>query len=892
MTQQRRFILLALLLLLLPLLVLWWQWISTPLLFRAVPNSAVAVVQTANVQQAYDKFRNTAYYAAWHRTDVVSRLEAAWSFADSLLLADTRSAQPLLASLHLVSASQYDYLLVLPLQQLRKPLAPLVADLQRHGFKVSERSFRSTAVYDLCLPDGVSCFSLSQCGNLVVAASNPSLVDQALNRYHSWWWSSSLARKVQVHRADANVCVFLNISNAPLLNGVLLNNAHYGLLTALQGISNWAQLDVWFNKNDVLIDGANVLNDEHTLVAEAVKQTTEAEASALAYIPDNTAFMLYINVQGGKHVLSRHRTAFSQQYGNNALSWVGNQWAGGFTEPSSEQIQRESFIVVQAADTAAAARLLHQLGNSSADQAPPNMYRKQGLYRTNARLLAQHLLGSNIGSAFDEAYFTIINNFVLIGGSPEYLQVLAEKHQQQQTLSPQILYNAQHQLSNASLYIRPDLLGEWLRGVAAPHLAAHITDRISALPTQAPMVIHLDKTTDAQILQTTTALQYGATTPNTTVSNVPAQVAKAPQLSLLWNTLLDAPPATAPQLVRAPEAKNMEKEIAAIDVYHTLYIISNTGEVQWKRKFDEPILSKIYQIDYYGDGSLYYLLNTARHIYLLDAQGQEVKDFTKRLSMPANAGMSCLRLANETDYYFFVPCGNKGVYGYDQSGRPLAGWTPRQWLGNVEQPLRYLQYRDKDAIALTNTQGELILLDRRGKVLHKTDLHSAAISPPQIDLRNGEPKILVTTADSRTHLVNINGDGWGNKLLQLTAPADFITDNVSSTSDEESIFMTNNTVQVYNFSRKLYSWQPPKGEQLSDIFGVRSVKQTHERIGVFCAKNNTAYLLGEYARPESVCKLTNAATPFVITNLVNATDDVLLIGGTNNNVLAYKLQQP
>lgn len=827
------------------------------------------------MERAYKKLQSSAYYANWQQYDAVSKLQNGFDFIDSLFLVNNNQPKKLLASLHLVDAYNYDYLLVMPSEQLQKPLTQIVAWLSDKGFSSKSRVFRSSTIYDICSADKKTCFTITTCDGLILASFSASLVDEAVNQYHSWQWWSNVGKKVTVHNPNADATLFLNLENAPLLSSVFLKTNYYSLFETVKELSNWTQLDMWFEKEEVQLSGATKLNDNNLMLANVVKQSSEGEFSAIPYLPLNTAFLLYYHAKGGTYAIGRQSSGFTKQYGKNALWWMGNEWAYGFTEPGSENTKRESYMVLQTTDTTAAVNLLQSLSNENTNKQPNIKYQKYTLHTADTHLLAEHLFGKNLSNYFTTSHYAIVNNFVLISGSVEHLQVLIEKHLAKQTLSKADLQTTT-KAGNAILYINQKLLGEWFRGVSGTKFSKQLDSRLAAAQNLQPLAVQFDKASNG--IATQCNLQYGkGSTPQSTQS----------KLTLLWNTRLDAAPATAPQLVK--NAQTGDKEIVIIDKNNTLYLISNTGEVLWKRKFDKPILSKIYQIDYYGDKSLFYLLNTANNIYLIDHNGEELKEFTKRLSIPATAGLSCLKLANERNYYFFVPCGVKGLYGYEASGKPLPGWTPRQWLGNITQPLKYIQYRDKDAIVAINDQGELYLLDRRAKTLHKSELKSPAISAPQIDLRKGEPKILLTTANSQTHLININGEGWANTLTTLSKTADFITDNVISDPEEESIFLSHNKVLVYGFASKLYEYSFPDKIVPTDLFGVKLANKPRQKIGVFCRPNQQVYLLDEYAKFDPNFPLA-ASTPFIVTNLVSQTEDVLLLGGTNNNVLAYKMK--
>ena len=70
-----------------------------------------------------------------------------------------------------------------------------------------------------------------------------------------------------------------------------------------------------------------------------------------------------------------------------------------------------------------------------------------------------------------------------------------------------------------------------------------------------------------------------------------------------------------------------EKEIFVQDLANRVYLINGTGRVQWKQAVDGPILGGVHQVDFYKNGKLQYLFNTARKIHLIDRNGNYVERY-------------------------------------------------------------------------------------------------------------------------------------------------------------------------------------------------------------------------------------------------------------------------
>ena len=141
-----------------------------------------------------------------------------------------------------------------------------------------------------------------------------------------------------------------------------------------------------------------------------------------------------------------------------------------------------------ATDTTAAAKLLQSLTPENATKQANTKYQKYTLHYADTHLLAEHLFGESLSKHFTASYYTIINNFVLIGGSAEHLQVLIEKHLAKQTLTKADLQTG-NSLGNAILYINQKLMNEWLRGVSGAKFNEDLGSRLAAAQNLHPLVV-------------------------------------------------------------------------------------------------------------------------------------------------------------------------------------------------------------------------------------------------------------------------------------------------------------------------------------------------------------------------------------------------------------------
>ncbi len=93
----------------------------------------------------------------------------------------------------------------------------------------------------------------------------------------------------------------------------------------------------------------------------------------------------------------------------------------------------------------------------------------------------------------------------------------------------------------------------------------------------------------------------------------------------VWESLLDTAVIIKPALVI--NHNTQEKEIFVQDASHKIYLINSTGRILWEQTLEGPIMSKIAQVDFFKNGKLQYLFNTADKLHLIDRNGNYVERY-------------------------------------------------------------------------------------------------------------------------------------------------------------------------------------------------------------------------------------------------------------------------
>ena len=177
-----------------------------------------------------------------------------------------------------------------------------------------------------------------------------------------------------------------------------------------------------------------------------------------------------------------------------------------------------------------------------------------------------------------------------------------------------------------------------------------------------------------------------------------------------FTTPLETTILTAPQTVKNHITK--AHDIAVQDINNVLYLISNSGNILWKKQLEGKLLGKIEQIDIYKNGRLQLAFATENKVYVLDRNGNDVSPFPMKFSDKITQPLSIFDYDKRKDYRLLVTQGKK-LLMYDVKGKIVKGFNYKNNATITSQPTHY-RIGTKDYIVFGAGES-LQILNRQGK---------------------------------------------------------------------------------------------------------------------------------------------------------------------------------
>lgn len=250
-------------------------------------------------------------------------------------------------------------------------------------------------------------------------------------------------------------------------------------------------------------------------------------------------------------------------------------------------------------------------------------------------------------------------------------------------------------------------------------------------------------------------------------------------------------------------------EFVVQDEQNSIHLITNEGDFVFSYELDGPLISEIFQLDYYKNNKLQLLFATRNFIYAIDRFGNLLPDFPIRFSQGRISHLNLIDYDNNRDYRFFISTMEGDLYLSDQYGKVLEGWDPQKL--NSPPPVKPAHHRiagiGDRMLSLTNS-GELFLFNRRGDAELGSPIRLGEnLRTNYILLERGsakETRLVTVTQTGEIVMVNFLGEiTYRNQLLRPDRETEFHL--IKDQKDDRYVFAVHeyNKVSVLDSDRNL-----------------------------------------------------------------------------------------
>ena len=909
------FIVLGLALLTIAYLFLQKRTIKAPNPLSAISQDVALVLHSKNAAEILDKFLNeNIFWEEFAATRQFQNFHKKLEFVDSLVKGDEQVNEWLNNNDFYIAIfpSKRKTALFLVLIQTKsvrqiRQVTQRIADLAGKKANISQRTVKGVKINDVDFPErsGVRSFSFAFSNGLLLLSEDATLLENSIELMDS---ENSVLNNEVFNRiyatagknVDANL--FVNFKSLSSLASAVINDNKNAAINVFSNLSDWGEVDLHIRNDGLLLNGFSFSKPADAkylnvfLNQEPIRMTIDrlipSDASAFIALGfSNTEifrrdYLDYLSSQNKLEAYTEKHGQIIQQYQTDIeaafYELMDGEVAAVYNETGNAGDKINTYLVFSTKSRSMALNELNRviMQDAKNKNLSETNYKKVyqvdnqttfDIYEMPVNYLGELLFG-DLFSGVETRHFTFIENYLVFSNTYNGLTLFLRENVLNKTLQTDLGYRKFSELisnrSNAYFYFNvggsKGILSSYLQGDSRG-------------------IITNDFETFRKIQAITMQFSSGK---NMIYQNLYAgyrpYLENIPQTT--WETSLDAAVNFKPYMVK--NHNTGENELFVQDILNNIYLINRAGRILWKKRLPEPIISEIFQVDYYKNRKLQYLFNTRNFIYLVDRNGDFVEKFPIRLPVAATNSLAVFDYERSRDYRLFIAGEDKNVYAFSKEGELVKGWEFKGTENIVTVPLQHVTIGTRDYLIVAD-KFRIYILDRRGnhRVKVQTNFPKSERGPIIFEPKTARNDPRIATTDSLGHVWYIYFDGRVDSLQLGNYSSNHFFDyqDVDANGFRDFIFTDGNRLDVFRNNRsKLFSYQfvhpielPPAYYQ----FGANDRK-----IGIVDRKDNQIYLFNGNGSIYRGFPL-KGRSPFTIGYLKQPGGSFNLLVGSEGNLL-------
>jgi hypothetical protein len=874
---------------------------------NGVPSNAILIFESDNIQSLWNKISQTnIIWEELKLTETFGEWNTNAVYLDSIIQSDALLKKyfyenTVIFSAYMSGASTWNFLLTssFPEGAEKNKIEEVIKSADQQA-TIAKRVYDGEEIMEVSA--GGRKFSYTIIGDIFSVSYSPILIEDVI-RHHKQ--ATPLTERKEFRKlyetsgkyVDGNV--FVNFSELTKGLSIYTHNNYLKTLQELKQYSSWSSLDLTLKPNNLRLNGFALSSDSTVNYLSIFKNQTVQRARMTAVLPYSTSYFMhfgisnfskfiedysaYLEKNGKLYDWEKKIESFNQQIGSNIIndmeSWIGNEFAYLMTEPNSKNYANNRFVVLKVNNADLAIEKMGLLHLENEVNETDTFLDEYILHKHHLDYFPAQVIGQKISTPITNHY-TLVDDYLIFSESKSALRDLVSAHYQDKTLSKNKSYDAFSEnlssKSNILFYCNISRSPYLFQHLLKESYHAEIENNLDLFRKFEAFSYQLSYSKE-DLFYNNIFLKYNPVYKQETGS--------------LWEVPLDTTVTSQPFLVT--NHYTQAKEVFVQDVDHTIYLISNTGKILWKRELDEPIRGEVRQLDIYKNNKLQIIFNTDTKVYVIDRNGKDVEKFPLKLKSPLSASIGLLDYDNNRDYRILVPCEDGIVRNFDAKGNEIKGWNFKAKSGKIIRPPQHIRIGNKDYVLAVSNTYTVYLLDRKGDERVKLDNKMPPMAK-QSDIYLDFGKDILQTkmvyADTLGIPVNYFFNGAVDRLniKENASSHEFVYADINNNGLGQYLFLSKGKLSLYDSDKTLLFSNRLENEKIRHLQVLTFGKENHF-ISVVDVENNRVYLYDSFGNLEDGMPLYGS-TKTALGDLNKDGKMNLVVGSSDGKIYTYQLR--
>ena len=690
-------------------------------------------------------------------------------------------------------------------------------------------------------------------------------------------------------KVDANV--YINFPYFSLAVWKSVNKDHNSSLVKFAQFADWSGLDLFIKKDELLLNGYTIASDNEMQSLALISDQAPGSLSITNILPNTTqAYLIYAfnNYPAlfNRWENRRKRAQFNVT-GFNLFEemnercdttvrlfldqWMGNQAGRCWIKPSRRDSVIFPVTIIQTSLPDSARKNLLILAHVMDQKVDSVIFKNHMIYRANVGKVMNIWLNPLLDPAI-LSNFTIIDDYICFAESHTILEKFLDRKLNNDLLKeiPAYLELDDNILDQASLsfYCNSRSLLDYLPEVLTTDYLPLFTPILDSLKKFQSIAVQLSS--EGRMFFTNLLVHFN---PKTTDEG-----------PMVWQTALDTLVAGTPQITRSNTGQGFA--VLVTDTNNTLYKIDAAGKIRWKKKLYGRVLGTFHDIRIKDHDSLFYLFNTANHLYLIRSDGEIAQRFPMKFPVRASNGLCLKKSVHTGEYEVIIAFRNNRIYNFNLTGQLVDGWQSPTVIEEVTTPISHISL---GYLFITSKDGTVLITDQNGveRITPEKSFSNSPNSAFYVNRTNPKAPFLTTDPDGYVIYLNRNGKTSRVSFNAFSPNHYFLYEDIMGDGTPEFIFFDNNTIYYYNrFFNLIYFYT-----FRHDVSPPHLIKTLSDKIfiGIVSPTTNEVFLFDRHGYVE-IESGVQGTTPFDIGTLEREYKLNLVIG-SGKYVKNFRLTQ-
>ncbi len=789
---------------------------------------------------------------------------------------------PLIISFH--ADKQKEEIISLFLSQIKTQpniddLQSLLSDKIDRKYIISKNTLGGIAIMDTTNKQSIYLVFID---GVMLASDNLELIEQSVKTYNSKQANFSAksdfttVKKTSGKKVDAKV--YVNYKNFAELLKLFSSSDSFAALDWMGGFASWTETDLFLKDDEILLTGFTSFSNDSTSYLNLIKNQVAQKNQVYNLCPFNTNILLRLGFSSfSDYFYGLHNTKATIEGLNynidKLLNLIGTEAAIGFNSNNLSNFEEKAFAVVHFKDRHRGEVILKEIANITKGKKTS----KFNGYSIN-QIKNKNILSGLFGSAFKPItnnYYLFIGDYAVFANSKETLIGILQMYDTGKTLDLNDNFKKYSDnltgSENVSLFIKPGSLLKLLPEFIQTQTGETLMSAKEAINNVQGMSFQFSN--DGPLTYTNIYLKLGKTTVEENLA--------------LWKISLDDEIVGTPSLVR--DHSSNKYFVLVFDKSSNMYLIGTDGQLLWKKRIDGLPQGEIHQVDFFKNSKIQYLFNTRDFIYLIDKNGNYVKNYPKKLNPSSTNGLNVFDYNNKKDYRLLLAQADKKVYNYYLNGDRVNGWKETRTQNIVNEKVSRVVANRKDYFLITDIDNKTSIVNRRGqeRIKIKGNLQKARNSEFYVNKTNSKGIILTTNEQGKLSYIKTNGKLDQTDFGSFSKDHFFLYEDFNDDNSVDFIFVDGRKLKIYDrFKKELFAYDFESEIFIKPMFFSLGRKQSV--LGVVANEEKTIYLFDSKGNT-IISRGLVGETPFTVGSL-NNNKELNLITASGSILYNYRLK--